>query len=112
MTKIEIKEDKGYQKFLRGYNKFLLIFLAVPFVLGILSSFLIFPITIVIIFFILFGILFVIDIALTWIFYKTFKYVKKANSKLTPKEKRRQAFFLFLIIVLGLVLWCAMNYLF
>jgi len=111
LTKVDVKEDKGYQKFIRLTSKTLLIFICIFLILGLIGSILQFPSSILIILFVLggiFGLWYVIN---QWIFYiKTYKYVKKVNSKLNANQKRNQLILLIIVIILGLGLWYLINY--
>lgn len=111
LTKIDIPEDKGYQKYVRLSNKILLTFVCIFLIVCLIGAVLQFPAYILIILFVLgiiFGVFYVIN---EWIFYiKTYKYAKKINSKLNSKQKRNQLIFLIIIIVLGLGLWYLINY--
>lgn len=106
LTKIDIKEDKSYQKFIRITSKILLIFICIFLVLGIVSSIFQFSSNIIIGLFILFAVFVIFIIITQIIFYiKTYKYMKKINSKLNAKQKRNQLILLIICLILGLIVW-------
>jgi hypothetical protein len=78
LTKIKVRGNEKFQKFLREYNLFTFIFMLAVLVLALLSFLISFSSVWVIILLILFAIVFIIDAVLTWIFYvKTWKYFKE-----------------------------------
>jgi hypothetical protein len=111
LTKIDVKEDRSYQKFIRATSKILLVFIFIFLILGIIGLIFQFPQSILVALLVLSGIFGVFYIINQWIFYiKTYKLIKKVNSKLNSRQKKNQLIFLIICVILGLGLWYLINY--
>ncbi len=107
ITRIKIK-DKEYQSFSRNTGKIYLIILPLVIILGIVGVFipaLSIPSVIFLIVLSLFSSIFEL-----YLYYKTYKYIKRINKKLSLKEKRKQIILLIIAIILGLLTYYIINY--
>ena len=88
LTKIDVKEDKSYQKFIRRTSKILLTFIFVFLILVIIGLIFQFSQSMLVVLLVLGGIFGLFYVINQWIFYiKTYKYMKKVNSKLNSKQR-------------------------
>lgn len=108
LAKIKIKGDKNYEKFIRKYFKFDLMFFIFLFIFVILALTLLnlgfsFSFKTFIIFIVLYFILLTFLTIRDWIFYfKTYKYLDKSLRKSTKEERRKQIIFCIILIIVGL----------
>ncbi|MCX6818828.1 MAG: hypothetical protein NT129_02410 [Candidatus Aenigmarchaeota archaeon] len=108
LTKVYVKEDKKYQSFLRMFGKVFLVILPLIIILPILGLFI--PQLMIVSLIFLAALLVIYPIFMIFFYYKTYKLVRRINTKISPAEKKKQMIILIIVIIVELLLWYVINH--